>query len=251
MIVGCPTNPTKNIIEEIRNAKEKGFDFVELFLEGDKALPEKLSAEKIRKELEKNELGALGHTPWYLPTGTMIQEVKKSMIKEFNKYFKFFKKIGVEYVTVHSRIGRGMYPREEKINQQIKNLKEIMKKAEKQDIKIIYELSEEDDLKMTKKVLDSVKNLYFNLDIGHANIRPNNPIDFIKELHPKIKHVHLHDNDGEKDQHLPMGAGIIEWDELIRELKKYYDGTITLEIFSQFSEYRLVSKEKLKEMWIK
>jgi sugar phosphate isomerase/epimerase len=48
-----------------------------------------------------------------------------------------------------------------------------------------------------------------------------------------------------------MGVGNIDWENLINVLKKYYDGTITLEIFSRDRDYVLLSKEKLKKLWKK
>ena len=64
-------------------------------------------------------------------------------------------------------------------------------------------------------------------------------------------HIHLHDNDGQRDLHLPMGTGIIDWDALIKTLKRIYDGTITLEVFSRDKDYVLLSQKKLKEKWEK
>ena len=85
--------------------------------------------------------------------------------------------------------------------------------------------------------------------MGHTNILGRNPRDFIEKFHERIRHVHLHDNFGKDDLHLPMGAGIIDWEKIIRALKQHYDGTITLEIFSKERQYALASKEKLKELW--
>ena len=66
-----------------------------------------------------------------------------------------------------------------------------------------------------------------------------------------IKHVHLHDNNGDKDLHLPMGCGSIEWKKTLKTLKKYYNGTITLEVFSKDKDYVLLTKEKLRKLWNK
>lgn len=46
-----------------------------------------------------------------------------------------------------------------------------------------------------------------------------------------------------------MGTGNIDWEKLIKLLKKYYNGTITLEIFSKDKDYVLLSKDKLRELW--
>jgi len=66
-----------------------------------------------------------------------------------------------------------------------------------------------------------------------------------------LKHVHLSDNKGSEDLHLPMGTGNIDWKKILKILKKYYQGTITLEVFSKDKDYALLSKEKLRRLWKK
>ena len=48
----------------------------------------------------------------------------------------------------------------------------------------------------------------------------------------KLFEVHLHDNNGKEDQHLPIGFGNLEWISIIRALKDIgYQGTATYEFF--------------------
>jgi sugar phosphate isomerase/epimerase len=65
--------------------------------------------------------------------------------------------------------------------------------------------------------------------------------------------VHLSDNDGTADQHLPLGSvprSRIDWQEHISKLKAIgYDGTITLEVFSPQREYLLLSRDLLVKWW--
>jgi len=52
------------------------------------------------------------------------------------------------------------------------------------------------------------------------------------------------------DDHLPLGAGRIDWDEVVKAIKKTgYDGTFTMEVFSNDRRYVLASVEKFKELW--
>jgi sugar phosphate isomerase/epimerase len=59
------------------------------------------------------------------------------------------------------------------------------------------------------------------LDTGHAHILDNVP-STVAELKPYIRSSHLHDNHGEKDEHLWPGdgaAGMIDWPKAMAELK--------------------------------
>ena len=61
--------------------------------------------------------------------------------------------------------------------------------------------------------------------------------------------MHLHDNHGKYDEHLPLGKGNLKIKKIIKTLKKYYDGTITIEVFSKNRKHVLQSRNKLKRTW--
>jgi sugar phosphate isomerase/epimerase len=63
------------------------------------------------------------------------------------------------------------------------------------------------------------------LDIGHAHLaqpsdsQPNNSIDAAFELlKPRIAQLHLHDNHGQKDDHLWPGSGTIDWQNIAKQI---------------------------------
>ena len=55
-------------------------------------------------------------------------------------------------------------------------------------------------------------------DTGHANIS-GSVASVLTELKAHIRSTHLHDNHGEKDEHLWPGEGTIDWTETMAELK--------------------------------
>ena len=82
----------------------------------------------------------------------------------------------------------------------------------------IYELNEfliSNDLSMT-------------LDIGHANHAGYSPDEMIFD---SIKHIHMHDNFGDDDAHLPFGEGSIDLKCIYHKLQqKNYDGIYIIEV---------------------
>lgn len=55
------------------------------------------------------------------------------------------------------------------------------------------------------------------LDIGHANCFSEIPgEEWAKVLLPHIRHLHLHDNSGDKDRHLALGAGTVPLDKIFK-----------------------------------
>ena len=76
-------------------------------------------------------------------------------------------------------------------------------------------------------------------------------LGYINTFRDKIIHIHWHDNHGRKDEHLPIGEGLIDHEEIVRALKNIeYDRTITLEVFTNSND-AISSRNKLKIMWAK
>ena len=69
------------------------------------------------------------------------------------------------------------------------------------------------------------------LDIGHWNMFGTGKlIDWLNATAPYLKHLHLHDNHGEQDEHLPIGQGYVPFSTLFAWLKTTKASpTITLE----------------------
>lgn len=66
-------------------------------------------------------------------------------------------------------------------------------------------------------------NISATIDVGHAMVNKTEPLYLLEELNRlniKISTVHLHDNDGIKDTHLPPGKGIIKFKDFFNSLKK-------------------------------
>jgi sugar phosphate isomerase/epimerase len=251
MKIGFPTHPRKDVLKEIEWIGKNGFDFVDLFLEEDKAVPENIDAKKVRNLLDKYKLGVVGHTAWYLPIGSPAKSIREAAISEAGKYFRVFSKVGAKYVAIHSDWPHSLFSENEGVEFQVWTLKKLVSEARKYRLTVIYEPIGigHDSIKNVSEILRKVPGLYLHLDIGHANLCGRSPEDFIRKFHNRLRHVHMHDNNGKDDLHLPIGTGSIKWDRLIKVLKKHYDGTITLEIFSKDKDYALLSREKLKKLW--
>jgi len=88
------------------------------------------------------------------------------------------------------------------------------------------------------------ENIGLVFDIGHANI--NKEIDFFLSTFPdKIVHMHAHDNDGKGDQHLGIGYGNVNWDNIGYLLRRIsYDKIVIVESVEHVKE----SMHKLREL---
>jgi sugar phosphate isomerase/epimerase len=68
-------------------------------------------------------------------------------------------------------------------------------------------------------------NVGFILDVGHANT--NGCLDRFLELKDMVIHVHIHDNHGQKDEHLPVGFGTVPWERVAAAFDGYKGRMVT------------------------
>lgn len=72
------------------------------------------------------------------------------------------------------------------------------------------------------------------LDVGHAHCYSEISCkDWAETLAPYIRHLHLHDNLGDRDSHLAMGKGNLPFSDIFSALKGYGGITCTMECNSR------------------
>jgi sugar phosphate isomerase/epimerase len=87
------------------------------------------------------------------------------------------------------------------------------------------------------------------LDTGHANV--NGGIQACIEVFgPRLQHIHLHDNRGDKDEHLEVGKGVIPFADLAAFLKNF-GHLISLETRSPTDPQSAVlrSRAAIERLW--
>ena len=77
------------------------------------------------------------------------------------------------------------------------------------------------------------------MDIGHAALTGYEPEDFIKDVNPGIlKALHVQDNDYMEDRHILPYTGKLNWEAIMKSLKKAeYTGDLTLEIIKFLDKF--------------
>ncbi|GAB5602996.1 sugar phosphate isomerase/epimerase [Thermus sp. FJN-A] len=95
-------------------------------------------------------------------------------------------------------------------------------------------LAEEDLLRgpeELKALLERFPQYGFCLDVGHALVElgPRGPLLYWEALGERLLHLHLHDNHGKRDDHLPVGSGSVPWERLAPRLQGF-SGTAALEV---------------------
>lgn len=257
MEIGIMNDPTKDLLNEIELAVANKFDFLDITLEPPLFSLNDQTIKKIQHTLDKHNLKVLGHTTPLLPWHSPVENVRIGALEELERNLDLFSKLNVKYVTLHLNPRYPGYIKKKVIKRAcINSLKKLAEFAGKKEISLMLEncasnrFEKATDMKM---LLDEVDNIYFHLDISHAElISSTSAENYLKILHRKLIHVHLSDNLGKNDDHLPLNTGHIKLNKIIPLLKKYnYNKTVTLEIFSSDRRYLYLSRDLFMEMWEK
>lgn len=249
-------HPGRDLIEQIAWIADHNFDFVDLTYEP----PTDVHYDPMltRGRLVAAKLEAIGHTNPSLPAVYPIPAVKKACFDELTKAVEFFKEVGIDKMNVHPFYYAINRSPEELIYENIKLLAKLSDRCRELGIILMLEnyITPFHSLETFERIKDEVPDLKIHLDIGHLNIEGDAAKlveEFFVRFGPEeIIHLHLHDNKGEKDEHLPIGCGTIDWPSVIDVLKKFkYRQTATLEVFAEDRDYLLLSKQKIQKLWAK
>lgn len=78
-----------------------------------------------------------------------------------------------------------------------------------------------DMLLLLAKEMEDVENFAVCFDIAHINVHAGRCEDWVRQLAPYIRHLHINDNDGVADLHLPVGDGNVDWKDFFEVLGRY------------------------------
>lgn len=265
MLFGAMNHPGKPAKDEVLSIAKDGFDYCDFTYEG-KARLSQMSLENILKHMKDSDyqnFGFVGHTAYYLPIAMDFDEVVDGSIWVFRKAIDRMLSLGIEKVTIHHDPGITFMSREERIKRHIYVFNSLISYFRQADVQIMLENSPglKNQAGEIAEILCAVPQVGLHLDIAHALVTGG--MDEFKAFlkigeNGRLKHVHISDNNGEKDDHSPVGVPHKvrhDWPQIIQLLKQSGYGTangnntITLEIFSEDHWNRIHSRDIIRELW--
>lgn len=254
MKIGLMNNPTARVNDEIIAFGEAGFDFVDLTIEGPRAL--NVNPAQILPLLERYDLNVVGHTDPCLPYAYPIPSVRRACLDELERCAGIFAALGANLMNIHPCYCCPPAMKKNLVDLNISALKPIQEMVRSHGLTLIIENFKTpfNTVATFSRLLREVPGLELHLDFGHTNIGGDGGVTFCKRMGSRIKHVHFSDNRGREDDHIPLGVGSIDWAEAVSSLKSIgYDDTITLEVFcvdrkTQF-DYLRISRDLVMKLW--
>jgi sugar phosphate isomerase/epimerase len=258
MKIGAMNHPARNPLEEIDWFGRHGFDFVDFTLEPPGADPGQIDPEAIRAALDRHGLGVVAHTAWFIPIASPFGSIREACLGEFRRALRTARQIGATVMNVHYGKSPGFFPKEQLVGWHVEVLSRLCQEAAEVSMTIVLEHiphGGSEQLENITVIMEKVPVLRFHLDSGHAKLELGYDRweEYLDRLGHKLLHVHLSENDGTADQHLPLGAAprsTTDWPRHVKKLKATgYDGTVTLEVFAPHREYLLLSRDLLCRWW--
>ncbi len=261
MLYGAMNSPVRPILEEIKEIGEMGFNFVELTMDAPQAHYRVVEAQKeaIAKGLARYQMGIVCHLPTFVSTADLTPGIRQASLLEVMKSLETAAVLQPLKVVLHPSYiaGMGQLAREAAEKYALESLEAIAEKAHGLGLCLCLEnmfpgpqwlVNPEDFI----EILAKFPTINLTLDTGHAHINDSEEkrcLRFIELFPDRIGHIHASDNFGREDNHLPIGAGTVDFPKIAKALKDIgYNDTVTLEVFSRDRDYVKISREKFIEM---
>jgi sugar phosphate isomerase/epimerase len=254
--------PVKPVVTEIERAASMGMDYLELAMDPPRAHFSRLAARKKRigAALRRNGLGLVCHLPTFVYTAHLAEGIRNASVREVIASLETAADLGAEKAVIHPGYidGLAIHVVDEAMAYAMESLDQFIRRAGELGIALCLEnlfsrlgpYVEPDDF---AAVFETFPQLLLTLDTGHAHMgdaRGTRIEAFIHGFGRRLAHVHVSDNLGHSDDHLPVGGGTVPFESVVRALASAgYDETITLEIFCEDSRAVIESRRALERLF--
>lgn len=173
------------------------------------------------------------HAPFMdLSPGAVDPKIREVTLLRFNQIFNIAEFLNSEAVVFHSGYEKWKYAFKVEVwlEGSLITWEKLLPIAEKTKIKIAIENIFEEDPYSLSLLMEKINSAYFGVcfDTGHFNLFSKKSLkEWIDSLGKYIIEFHLHDNNKNFDEHLAIGDGTFEFENLFRLLNhKNYIFTI-------------------------
>lgn len=258
MQLGAMNNPRSDLFKEIQWISKNDFDYIDLTIEAPAAALDTTDWNAVGQAIQDAGLAVICHTAPYLPINNPSPLVRKAALDELRRSIDAAQIVGARLCTIHF-LGWPSYLTDADGYEYYRQMLEILvHHGQERDVAVAMEngTHNKHQHKYFREIFHRVPDLKLLFDIGHGNIGTARSMtsEYFFSLADRVAHIHLSDNNGQEDQHLPFGAPKSGGINLLKELRVLrsfkYDGSITLEVFGD-RRWLLASAELVRELWLR
>jgi sugar phosphate isomerase/epimerase len=261
MRYGVMNAPMRPLLQEIEALGPLGFDYLEITMDAPHAHHAALLARKaaIEKALARFNLALVCHLPTFVSTADLTDRLREASLEEMVLSLRAAAELHPLKVVLHPSFIHGLGAMMPEIAQQHAEaaMERLLNEGEHLKLTVCVENMFPRSLSLVRpEEFDTLFARHpaarLTLDTGHAHIGGGTQriLAFIERFAGRLGHIHASDNFGREDDHLPIGAGAIDFPRVAQALRHAgYDDTITLEVFSRDRDYLRISREKLATLF--
>lgn len=230
--VGSPAfcqTPFKQMLERV----SKHFKLWEVLVEDEDRL--ELAEDGIRYGISSMGMRFQVHAPLSdVNIGSVHEPMRRAAISEIKDTVARCRMLDIRMVTVHPGFVQGIafLARTRAVTKTKESLLELSRLSKEHSVELAIEnlpANINGTCTQARELLEVIEgtDLGICFDMGHANTA--NQIDEMLALVDQFRNVHLHNNDGEWDQHNRIDDGSADLHRIISTLKRRYNGNIIIE----------------------
>jgi len=192
---------------DIKNLGERGFD-------------------EISQKLNEHEMGCTVHAPFSdLEPGASDEKIRDATLERFKETIHLTRNFPKKNVVFHHGYREFIHKEifDDWFENSLKTWDEVLEAAQKHGFYIVLENIYEKNPDVLCKLMEKFKGAPVGVcfDPGHANIFSDlSPVEWLDALKPHLVEIHLHDNNGDRDAHMGMGNGNIDFEGILKWLSK-------------------------------
>lgn len=164
------------------------------------------------------------HAPFFdLNPGSHDPAVEMITMQRFRQTLAVSEALQAKLIVFHPGFDRWRYDRNPELWHERSLLfwPPLIEHAERINCRLVLENIFEDTPDTLAILLDELDSPWLGhcFDVGHWNLFSSTPLEeWFDRLGRHIRHIHLHDNRGKADDHLPIGQGVIDFTLLFKQI---------------------------------
>lgn len=253
--IGFVTSVASTLEPQLRLAGEGEFDYIEVLMDGPHNHERLASkATTIEQRLDEHGIDLLVHLPFPTDIGSPYESVRTGAVETQQACLDVAAELGAEKAVLHPESAAWSVAWDDaKLRECIaESVADLTAYGAARNVEICAENIFESPytIKYIEELLTAT-DTSLTLDTGHARVSGYNATEtaaFVADHADRISHVHLNDTRRPADEHLPFGAGNLDFEPIFNAFPSEWRGTLSLEVGTQSLDYLRESRSQLEQV---
>lgn len=160
----------------------------------------------------------------------LISEVRKITMMRFHQTYTAGMELGAKKIIYHTCMNPYVHYLQGWPERVAEFFGEFLEKHKELEVVMenVFDPQIDPVLDVYKLLGEKYPNFHLCFDMGHAHCYSKIPVlEWTEKLAPYVTHVHVHDNNGDRDSHAALGAGNIPYERVLGVLPETRERTWT------------------------